>query len=41
VLEWLQLDAEGETKPVDALVFNGEAGDPVGRFRTSWVTAVL
>src|SRR5262245_40264364 len=41
VLEWLHLDAAGEKKPADALVFSDEAGDPVGRFRTAWVTAVL
>jgi integrase len=41
VLEWLQLDADGEKKPADALVFSNEAGEPVGRFRTAWVTAVL
>ena len=41
VLEWLRLDADGEKKPDDALVFSDEAGEPVGRFRTAWVTAVL
>jgi Phage integrase family len=41
VLEWLQVDADGEKKPADALVFSDEAGEPVGRFRTAWVTAVL
>ncbi len=41
VLEWLQLDAEGEKKPGDTLVFSDEAGEPVGSFRTAWVTAVL
>ena len=41
VLEWLHLDADGETKPDEALVFSDEAGKPVGRFRTAWVTAVL
>ena len=25
----------------DALVFSDESGEPVGRFRTGWVTAVL
>ena len=25
----------------DALVFSDEAGEPIGRFRTAWVTAVL
>jgi integrase len=41
VLEWLQLEADGTKKPDDALVFSDEAGEPVGRFRTTWVTAVL
>jgi integrase len=41
VLEWLRLDADGQKKPDDALVFSDEAGDPVGRFRTAWVTAIL
>jgi integrase len=41
VLEWLQLDADGEKKPADDLVFSNEAGEPIGSFRTTWVTAVL
>ena len=41
VLEWLQLDAEGKKKPEDAWVFSDETGEPVGSFRTAWVTAVL
>ena len=41
VLDWLRLDAAGEKKPAEALVFSDEAGEPVGRFRTAWVTAVL
>ncbi len=41
VLDWLRLDAEGEKKPDDALVYSDEAGEPIGRFRTAWVTAVL
>ena len=41
MLEWLQLEADGAKKPDDALVFSDEAGEPVGRFRTAWVTAVL
>jgi len=41
VLEWLQLDADGKKKPNDALVFSDETGEPVGSFRTAWVTAVL
>jgi integrase len=41
VLDWLRLDAEGDKKSDDALVFSDEAGEPIGRFRTAWVTAVL
>jgi hypothetical protein len=41
VLEWLQLDADGEKKLTDVLVFSDETGEPVGSFRTSWITAVL
>jgi integrase len=41
VLQWQQLDAEGEKKPPEALVFSDETGEPIGCFRTAWVTAVL
>jgi integrase len=41
VLEWLQLDADGSKKSNDALVFSDETGEPVGGFRTAWVTTVL
>ena len=41
VLEWLQLDADGEKKPDDAFVFSDETGERLGRFRTAWVTTVL
>jgi integrase len=41
VLDWLRLDADGEQKPDEALVFSDEAGEAIGRFRTTWVTAVL
>lgn len=41
VLEWLRLDADGEKKPDDELVFSDEVGEPLGRFRTAWVTAIL
>jgi hypothetical protein len=40
VLDWLRLDADNEKKPAEALVFSDETGEPVGRFRTAWVTAV-
>jgi integrase len=41
VLKWLQLDAAGQEKAAEALVFSDEAGEAVGRFRTAWITAVL
>ena len=41
VLEWLRLEADGTRKPDDALVFSDETGEPLGRFRTAWVTTVL
>ena len=41
VLEWLRLDAAGEKKPDEAVVFSDEASEPVGSFRTAWVIAVL
>src|SRR5689334_3800099 len=41
VLDWLHLDAAGEKKRRDAVVFSDETGGPLGRFRTAWVTAVL
>jgi hypothetical protein len=41
VLEWRRLEADGQKKPYEALVFSDETGEPVGRFRTAWVTAVL
>ncbi len=41
VLDWLRLDADGKQKPDEALVFSDETGEPMGRFRTAWVTAVL
>jgi integrase len=41
VLEWLQLQADGERKPDAALVFSDATGESVGSFRTAWITAVL
>jgi len=41
VLEWLRIDAAGETKPEDTPVFSNEAGEPIGSFRTAWVLTVL
>lgn len=41
VLKWLRLDAVGEEKPEDTLVFSDEIGQGVGSFRTTWVNTVL
>jgi hypothetical protein len=41
VLEWLRLDGAGEKKADGVLVFSDETGEPIGRFRTAWVTTVL
>jgi integrase len=41
LLEWLRIDATGEKKADHALVFSNEVGEPLGSFRTAWVTAVL
>jgi len=41
VLDWLRLDADNEKNPAEALVFSDETGEPIGRFRTAWVTPVL
>jgi integrase len=41
VLSWLQLDAAGQEKSAEALVFGDETGEVAGTFRTAWVTAVL
>jgi len=41
VLDWLRLDADNENKGAQALVFSDETSEPIGRFRTAWVTVVL
>ena len=42
VLEWLRLDADGEPKSDNVLVFsNDEVGEALKTFRTAWVVAVL
>ncbi|MCK7503987.1 MAG: site-specific integrase [Desulfobacterales bacterium] len=42
VLEWLRLDAAGEKKPDEAVVFSDEASEPVWEVSgTAWVIAVL
>jgi integrase len=41
VLDWLRIDAAGEKKPAEALVFSNEIGEPMGSFRTTWVLTVL
>ena len=37
VLEWLRLDAEGEQKPDEALVFSNEIGEPLPHFHDAWL----
>ena len=41
VLEWLRLDADGEPKSDNVLVFSDEVGEALKTFRTAWVVAVL
>ena len=41
VLAWLRLDADGEQKPDDALVFSNEIGEPLRLFHRTWQTIVL
>jgi len=41
VLAWLRVDAEGQQKPDDALVFSNEVGEPLRLFHRTWQTLVL
>jgi integrase len=41
VLDWLRIDAGGEKKLAEALVFSNEIGEPMGSLRTTWVLTVL
>jgi integrase len=41
VLDYLRLDAAGDSKPVDAPVFSNEAGEPIQDFRYAWEATVL
>ncbi len=41
VIEWLRLDADGDEKPEEALVFSNEAGEPLRLFHRTWVSLVL
>jgi integrase len=41
VLEWLRLDAGGEPKPDQALVFSDETGQRLPLFHQAWVLTVL
>jgi hypothetical protein len=41
VIEWLRLDADGDEKPQEALVFGNEAGEPLRLFHRTWVSLVL
>ncbi len=40
-IEWLRLDADGDDKPEEALVFSNEAGEPLRLFHRTWVSLVL
>jgi hypothetical protein len=41
VLEWLCIDAEGQQKPDEALVFSNEIGEPLPLFHDAWLRTVL
>jgi integrase len=41
VLEYLRFDAAGEEKGPDVAVYSTETGEPIGEFRTAWMTTVL
>jgi hypothetical protein len=41
VIAWLRLDADGEEKPDDTLVFSNEAGEPLRLFHRTWQSIVL
>ena len=41
VLEWLRLDADGEKKSDETLVFSDEIGEPLPHFHNTWLRTVL
>jgi integrase len=41
VLEWLRIDAEGQQKPDEALVFSNEVGEPLPHLHDAWLRTVL
>ena len=41
ILDFLRMDAAGESKPLDAPVFSNAAGEPIVYFQTAWRAAVL
>jgi len=41
VLEWLRLDADGEKKSDETLVFSDEIGEPLPHFHATWLRTVL
>jgi integrase len=41
VLTWLRMDADGDEKSKDTLVFSNEVGEPLRLFHHSWVMTVL
>jgi hypothetical protein len=41
VLEWLRIDAEGNQKSDETLVFSNEIGEPLPHFHDAWLRTVL
>ena len=41
VLAWLRIDADGEEKSTETLVFSNEVGEPLRLFHRTWQTLVL
>jgi integrase len=41
VIEWLRLDADGDEKAEDVLVFSNDASEPLRLFHRTWVSLVL
>ena len=41
VLQWLRLDAEGNQKPEEMLVFSNEIGEPLPHLHDAWLRTVL
>lgn len=41
VLEWLRIDAEGQKKSNETLVFSNEIGEPLPHFHNTWLRTIL